>query len=102
MAKYMLAYHGGEMPESQEEIDKEMAAWGGWIEKYQSAFVDPGNPVGKSHTISSDGVVDNGGSNPLSGYGIIEAADYDEALAIAKECPHLNSGTIEMAEIVEM
>lgn len=105
MAKYLLVYHGGgKMPENQAEIDAEMAAWGNWLEGLGSAVVDPGNPVGQSLTINSDGSVEpNGGSNPVSGYGIIEAADDNDATEKAKGCPHLNSGgTIEITPIVEL
>ncbi|MEM9732718.1 MAG: YciI family protein [Pseudomonadota bacterium] len=100
MPKFMFAYHGGKMPETQEAIDKEMAAWGAWVEKYQGALADPGDPVGQSHTVSASGTVDNGGANPLSGYSIVEADDLDKALTIAAECPQVNSGSIEVAEIL--
>ncbi|MEL7272665.1 MAG: YciI family protein [Pseudomonadota bacterium] len=100
MPKFMFAYHGGKMPETQEAIDKEMAAWGAWVEKYQSVLADPGDPVGQSYTVSASGTADNGGANPLSGYSIVEANDMDSALAIAAECPQVNSGSIEVAEIL--
>ncbi|MEX1276930.1 MAG: YciI family protein [Bacteroidota bacterium] len=40
------------------------------------------------------------GSSILGGYFIIEAKDYDEAIKVASECPHLKyGGTIELREI---
>ena len=33
MPNYLLAYHGGKMPESKEEQTKVMAAWGQWMQK---------------------------------------------------------------------
>ena len=102
MPDYMLAHHGGSMPESQAEIDREMAAWGAWMEKYHANMKDPGNPVGKSKTITKDGVEDHGGANPMAGYTIITADDMDAAVAIARECPSVNSGSIEIAQIVEI
>lgn len=40
------------------------------------------------------------GTSILGGYFIIEARDYDEAVRIASECPHLKyGGTIELREI---
>ena len=44
VAKYLLVYHGGSMPESQEEIDATMARWGKWMEDNGPSLVDPGNP----------------------------------------------------------
>lgn len=102
MPDYILAYHGGEMPETQEEIDAEMKAWGDWMQKHHAMMKDPGNPVGKSKTITKDGVEDHGGANPLSGYTIITADDMDAAIAMAQECPAVNAGSIEIAPIVEI
>ncbi|MCZ6843050.1 MAG: YciI family protein, partial [SAR324 cluster bacterium] len=62
----------------------------------------PGSPLGMSKTVSSSGVSDDGGSNPLCGYTIVKADGMDAALAIARECPHLEIGTIEVAEVMKM
>lgn len=104
MAKYLYVYHGGgSMPQSKEEVDKVMQAWGGWFGGLGPAVVDGGNPVGKSTTIKNGSVIDNGGPNPVSGYSIIEAASLDDAVAKAKGCPvHGNGGSVEIAEILPM
>lgn len=102
MPKFMFAYHGGKKPETPEAIEKVMAAWRNWIAETGAALVEPGNPVGKSKTVSARGVADDGGSNPLSGYSIVEVDDIDAAIKIAKACPHLDGGTIEVAEIINM
>ena len=48
-------------------------------------------------------VVDNGGSNPVSGYGLFEAADDNDAVAKAKGCPVLDAGgSVELAEAFDM
>lgn len=90
------------MPTDQAEIDAVMAKWGSWMGGLGDALVDPGNPVGMSSTVSADGVTKNGGPNPAAGYSIIEAKDLDAALAAAKTCPMVESGTVEVAPIVEM
>ncbi|MCB1406602.1 MAG: hypothetical protein KDK01_10170 [Rhodobacteraceae bacterium] len=104
MARFLFAYHGGATPRTPEEGEKAMAAWGVWFGKIGDALVDPGNPVGQSHTVSSAGTVANGGANPVSGYSVLTAADIDAAKAIAAECPMVldGSGSVEVAEIVEM
>lgn len=102
MPKFILAYHGGKAPESKEEGEKVMAAWGAWFEGLGKAVVDPGNPAGMSKTVSSGGVADNGGANPLSGYSLVNADSIDAAVEMAKGCPILDVGTVEVAEAIEM
>jgi hypothetical protein len=55
-----------------------------------------------SKTLSAKGVADDGGANPLSGFSIVKADSMEAALAVAKGCPHLDHGTIEIAQIMEM
>lgn len=103
MPNFMFAYHGGKAPTSQAEIDKTMAAWGKWMEDNKKALVDPGNPVGMSKTVSSSGVSNNGGANPLSGYTVVTAKNIDAACEIAKSNPILaDGGSVEVAEIHKM
>lgn len=104
MAKYLFVYHGGEHPQTEEEVAKVMDAWGQWFGAMGAAVIDGGNPVGKSSTVNSDGSVSNdGGSNPAGGYSLIEASDLDDALAKAKGCPILQSkGSVEVAEALDM
>ena len=103
MPDFMLAYHGGTIPETEAEQQASMAAWGAWFEEIDASVKDPGNPVGKSSTVSASGVVQNGGANPLSGYTIITAATHKAAETIAKGCPIMGEGgSIEVAEIVEI
>jgi hypothetical protein len=104
MAKYLFVYHGGKNPESEAEVAEVLDAWGAWFGSMGTAVVDGGNPVGMSSTVNPDGsVTDNGGSNPATGYSLIEAPDLDDALARARGCPILASGgSIELAEAIDM
>jgi hypothetical protein len=103
MPAYLLAYHGGKMPESKEEQTKVMAAWGQWMQKLGRDLVDGGNPVGKTSSIDAKGrVTSGGGPNPVSGYSIIKASDLDTAVRLAKECPVLQGGaSVEVCETFE-
>jgi len=100
MAKFLLAYHGGGMPETEEEQAQVLAAWGEWYGKLGASVVDPGNPIGQARSVSSDGSVSSGGgANPVSGYSIIDVSDIDAAIDAAKGCPVLQSGgSVEVAE----
>ena len=104
MAKFVFAYHGGTMPETEEDAARVMAAWQSWLGGMGESAVDPGNPVGLSSTVHPDGsVTADGGANPLSGYSIVSADSMDAALEVAKGCPILeDGGSVEVAEIHEM
>jgi hypothetical protein len=104
MPKYVLAYHGGSMPETEADQAAVMGAWGAWFGVLGDAVVDGGNPISASKTLKSDGsTTDGGGANPISGYSLINAADLDSAVSLAKGCPILAAGgTVEVAETIDM
>ena len=98
----MFVYHGGEKPASPEAGAEMMNNWKAWISSLGDSLTDAGNPVGQSNTVTADSVVDNGGSNPISGYTIVSADNLADAIEIAKNCPHASHGSIEVAQIMEM
>lgn len=103
MSKYVLAYHGGTMPETAADQEKVMNAWIAWFVELGPAVIDGGNPTGRSKTVSAEGSTDGGGANPLTGYSLITASDLDDAVALAKGCPILAAGgTVEVAEAIDM
>ncbi|NOC85359.1 YciI family protein [Ruegeria sp. HKCCD6428] len=104
MPKFLFVYHGGHTPTDPAEIESTMAAWGAWFQDMGDALDIPGNPVGQSYTVSSNGVVDNGGANPASGFTVIKADNIDAATEMAKGCPMVVNGTgsVEVAEIHEI
>ncbi len=104
MAKYLFVYHGGSAPDTEEEGQKVMDAWGAWLGNMGSAVIDGGNPVGKSTTVHPDGsVTHDGGANPTSGYTLVEASNLNDAIGKARGCPILGSGgSIELAEAFDM
>ena len=81
-----------------------MKKWQDWLGGMGGSCVDMGNPVGLSKTVSADGIADNGGPNPLSGFSFVEADDDAAACELAKGCPLVVDGTgsVEVAPIVEM
>jgi hypothetical protein len=102
MAKYLLAYVGGDQPESEEAGQAVMAAWTGWFAGMGEAVVDPGNPVGGSVAVSPDGSVGEATAG-VTGYSVISADSLDAALEIARECPHLAAnGRVEVYETFDV
>ena len=103
MPKYLLAYHGTPKFETPEDSKNHMQDWQAWSAGLGDAVVDPGMPVGISTTVTPDGIVEGGGSNPLSGITIVQADTLAGALKMAQSCPHVTAGgTIEVAEAMNM
>jgi hypothetical protein len=104
MANFLFIYHGAGAPATKDAQEKAMADWGAWFGAMGKAVINGGNPVGKSWTVKSKtSVTKDGGANPVSGYSVVEAKNYDEAVALAKGCPVLSSGgSVEVAEIMDM
>jgi hypothetical protein len=102
MAKYVLAYTGGRMADTDEERQASMAAWQSFLGGLGDALVDMGNPFGASATVTAGG--GNGSApNHLSGYSIITAGSLDEATEKAKGAPVLDGGgTVEVYEALEI
>lgn len=103
MPKFVLAYHGMPNIQSKEDGAAHMVAWKKWSDGMGDAVVDPGMPLGASKTITSTGVEEGGGSNPLVGITIIQAETIEAAIELVKDCPHIGeTSTIEIAEAKQM
>jgi hypothetical protein len=104
MSNYVLIYYGEPKLESQEAGAKYQQQWKGWVDSIGDAWVNPGTPFGTPKTISSEGVSEseNGGSARLTGFSIVKASSMEAAIEMAKACPHLQHGTVDVAEAYEM
>lgn len=98
MTKFLLVYHGGSAPESDEEKDQVMAAWGAWIQSAGEALVDIGNPVGPPVSIGGEA------SDPATGYSLLEAGDVEDAKALLANHPmaDLEGARIDIHEAFNM
>ncbi len=103
MATYVYLYEGGGIPDTQEQQDAVMAAWGEWYGKLGSAVTDGGNPFGPSRQVSADGSSSDGAQSRLSGYTIVTADSLDAATSMAAGCPVLSDGgRVEVYETIDM
>ncbi|NVK34876.1 MAG: hypothetical protein HWE23_10380 [Rhodobacteraceae bacterium] len=101
MARFVLAFRGG-MPKTPEEGQKMMEEWTRWSEGLGTALVDKGAGFGKSRWLMASDKQGRG-SDPLSGYTVVEAADIEAALDLARPNPIFSlGGSIEVAEAMQM
>ena len=101
MSDYVMLFRGGNPPATEEEGKKAFAAWTAWFERLGSSVKDPGNPFSRTaRTVAPDGAVSDGSGDAVGGYSIVSADSIDAALALAKDCPALDSGsTITIHEV---
>lgn len=93
MTNFVLIYSGGTIPESQEEQQKVMAAWGAWYGAMGDAIVDGGNPFSMSKHVGQNGVGDGPvGNTPATGYTVISAESLDDAVSKVENHPHVSHG----------
>ena len=104
MSKFIIIYYPGKQHAntSPEEGAEGRAKFGAWLAGLGDAVVDPGTPLGKRKTVTSDGVSDGGGANSFMGFSVVQADSLDAAVGMAKDCPLLEMGKVEVAEMMEM
>lgn len=88
--------------ERKKQSDGIMAAWKPWREKYKANILNEGEPLGKTKTVTAEGIADS--RNDLNYYMIIEAPSHEEAAKIISENPHLQIPTsfVDVIEIPHM
>jgi len=111
MEKFMLIFHGG-MPSdsSPEQMQANMGKWKAWIDKSakddQYVAGEPLLPGGKLIKGSASQVTDGPyteGKEIVGGYFIINAADYDEAVALCAGYPdYATGGSIQVRQVMKM
>jgi len=97
-------------PEQMQQVIQKYVAWGdrlraaGLLKDGQKLADEPGRVMrgGNGQVRVTDGPYSET-KEVLGGYYIVSAANYDEAVALARDCPHLEyGGTIEVREIDSM
>jgi hypothetical protein len=104
MAKFLFIYR--ESTESRakpsaEEMKALAAAWQTWMQKFSSAMLPGGDGLKRNGRVVKAGLVTDGpyveAKEIVVSFGVIQADNYDAALAIAQACPP--GHTIEIREM---
>ena len=103
MAKFLFIYRESTVSRAQpspEEMQALAMAWGTWMQKFSSAIVPGGDGLKHSGRVLKAGLVTDGpyveAKEIIVSFAIIQADNYDAALAIARACPP--GHTIEIRE----
>jgi hypothetical protein len=101
MPNFIIAYHGAGKFETPAQGAAAKAKWKVWVGGLGPAVVNPGTPLVRGKLVTSNGVSERQ-DGLLSGFSVVRADSMDAAVRLAQGCPHLDHGTIEVAEMMEM
>lgn len=102
MNTYVFTYYGEPKFAGPEAGTAYKEKWMSWMKGLGAAIVNPGVPTKRGKLVSNSGVSNDDSAERATGFSIIQAQDMDAALGMAKQCPHLEHGTISVAEAMEM
>jgi hypothetical protein len=94
MTRFLFVYHAPmtpaeATPPTPEQMEAVMGEWNAWAGRVGSGLIDFGTPLDGGVRVAADGST-SPSTREVAGYSIIEAADLDAALELAKSHPHLN------------
>jgi hypothetical protein len=108
MAKFLCIYREPtekRAKPSPEEMQALQSAWYAWMQKYSSAIVT-GDGLKRTGRLLKAGLVTDGpyaeAKEILASFGVIQADNYDAALAIVRETPAADAASGWSIEIREM
>ncbi len=112
MKDYLLVYRAdySAIPDaSPEEMQSTTKSWMDWMGSIaaQNKLTDRGNRLSRSgKVVRTNGVITDGPYTEIKeailGYSLVSANSYEEAAELAKGCPILGAGNVEVREIDAM
>ena len=94
MAKFLFIFRDSTESRAQpspEEMQTLQGAWYAWMQKFSSAIVPGGDGLKHTGRLVKAGLVTDGpyveAKEIIVSFGVIQADDYDAAVAIARACP---------------
>ena len=101
MERYLIVYRGSTVDES-EGPQHDAARWDAWFNSLGVALVDRGGMARSSVEVPSRLRGPKTSSSSLSGYSIIAAPDFNEAVRLAEACPIFDEkGEVEIARLLD-
>jgi hypothetical protein len=101
MARFLVTYYAGDMPEDPESIAQARRAFSQWAAKTGAALADIGAPIRSTTTISSDGIHNGAPAGPFMGWSVIESEDRNVAVRLMRDHPFVSrGGVLQLSEPV--
>lgn len=101
MERFLIVYRGAPVGEGEEAVHHP-EQWSAWFDGLGAALLDRGSLTQASVEVPSRLIGPKLSGSSLSGYSIVEAADFDEIVRIAQACPIFDErGSVEIARLVD-
>jgi hypothetical protein len=99
MERYLIVYRGSTVDDA-DGPQHQPERWAAWFDALGGALVDRGSLAHNSVEVPSRLRGPKLNSTSLTGYSIIAAADFNEAVRLAEECPIFDEkGSVEIARL---
>ena len=104
MPKFSFTYYmdANANTQNRDNAQSQREAFETWVKALGDAVVTPNTPFGMAKTVSANGTADATRADRLTGFCIVKADTLDAAVAMVKDCPFLEIGTIDVAEVYSM
>jgi len=99
MEHFLIVYRGapGGTPEASEHNP---GKWSAWFETLGTAVIDRGSLTHNSVEVTSRLLGPKLSGSTLAGYSLVAAADFNDAVRLAEECPIFDEhGWVEIARL---
>lgn len=95
MEKFLIIYRGASEP-----AERAQDRWSAWFDAMGGAVLDPGSLTQDSVEIPSRLIGPKLSSSSLSGYSVLEAADFNAVVRMVQDCPIFDErGSVEIARL---
>jgi hypothetical protein len=101
MERFLIVYRGAPAGEGEDAVHHP-EQWSAWFDGLGAALLDRGSLTQASVEVPSRLIGPKLSGSSLSGYSIVEAADFDEIVRLAQECPIFDvRGSVEIARLID-
>ena len=102
MAQFAFLYLGEPQFDDPDEAQAHQKQWFDYIGSLGDAVVTPGMPMSPATRITADGIGPAPTAGRLTGLTVVEADNMDAAVEMAKTCPFVEFGTVDVVQIYQM
>jgi hypothetical protein len=99
MDRFLLVYRGA--PDGSAESNQhDLGRWASWFESLGDRILDRGGLSHASVDIDTRLAGPKASSSSLTGYSVVAASDFNEAVALAQQCPIFDEhGSLEIEHV---